>query len=265
MYLRSGNVLFLILIAVALFAALSYAVTQASRGGGKNIADEQASLETSKQQSIQANIDGALWRLKLINGCRDNEISYETPSGDNANPDAPEDNSCHVYHPDGGGVPYIDIGGGGGCDLTALAIGEACDGVIYAGESGGNRIYTTPADQGLYKWKNARSQTVGTDSNSDGVVNTNAMASAGLSSHPAAQACRALGEEWYLPSRFEISTVINGLKNIESAGIDTSGTWYWSSTQSSAVNYHTAFTSRDGSSSAQAKDTDRLVRCVRRD
>ncbi len=110
---QSGNALFLILIAVALFAALSYAVTQSGRGGG-SIDREQAQIRAAELVQVIGNVRNAVMKLKLLNGCADEEISsysdlYSTPSTfDNSNsPVAGGDFTCHIHHPDGGNVLYF--------------------------------------------------------------------------------------------------------------------------------------------------------------
>ena len=72
-----GNVLFYILIAVALIAALSYAVTTTSRGGGTaDISQEKAGLAASEILEYSNNIASAAAQLNL-RGCRDTEISFD--------------------------------------------------------------------------------------------------------------------------------------------------------------------------------------------
>ena len=106
-----GNALFLILIAVALFAALSYAITQSGRGGG-GIDRETASLQASEIVQYASQIRTSIMRMKLINGCSDTNISFESPETgtllQNTIDPAPDD-SCHVFRPDGGGVIYKEI------------------------------------------------------------------------------------------------------------------------------------------------------------
>lgn len=105
---QSGNVLFLILIAVALFAALSYAVTTSNRGGG-DIDREKVQMQAVQIVSYTSAIHAAITRMTLIKGCSEREISFENSlvSG-YVNANAPIDKSCHVFHKNGGGVSIIE-------------------------------------------------------------------------------------------------------------------------------------------------------------
>ncbi len=60
-----GNVLFLILIAVALFAALSYAVTQSTRSGGGNASAEQVQLRAGELISYMTGVQARVSRMLL--------------------------------------------------------------------------------------------------------------------------------------------------------------------------------------------------------
>lgn len=87
-------------------------------------------------------------------------------------------------------------------------VGTVCeDGAIYVGTSSG-RVYVAPSDEpGTYQWSLTNTSTVSSSSISNGKTGTDAMVAKG--GHPAAEACRARGEQWYLPARDEAALFAN--------------------------------------------------------
>jgi hypothetical protein len=119
-----GNALFLILIAVALFAALSYAVTQSGRGGG-NISKEQALISASQITQYPSSIRSAVTRM-VITGTPVSTLDFLVAGT----------GSTAVFHADGGGVismaPPANIGTAvnwGFADATVAANQYYIDGV----------------------------------------------------------------------------------------------------------------------------------------
>lgn len=265
---QSGNVLFLILIAVALFAGLTYAVTSSTRSAPGKIDEEQQKLDQAVLNNCESAINLALMRLRYMGNCQDDEINYELPDGSNSNPNAPVDGHCNVFHPQYGGASPCGLTEDPSCDLTTLTIGQSCGGIVYAGESGGNRIYTTRADHSIgIAWNNGSTNWTVTGANSTGNGEANTDTLVGLSDlgapYQTAQLCRSQGEKWYLPARDELNllytnrAVIGGLN-------DNAGFHYWSSSENANTNtwiqhFH------DGSQSTTSKNSTRPVRCVRRD
>ena len=93
-----GNALFLILIAVALFAALSYAITQSGRGGG-TIDKELDYITAARTAQYGAYLSTATTRM-VLTGTPASLLSYggtSPPCGSGVN--------C-VFDPQGGGATY---------------------------------------------------------------------------------------------------------------------------------------------------------------
>lgn len=66
---NQGNVLFLILIAVALFAALSYVIVNSSRSGAGSISQEDAKLVKAQMDNIVLGISNAVLNKRLKTNC----------------------------------------------------------------------------------------------------------------------------------------------------------------------------------------------------
>lgn len=102
----SGNVLFLILIAVALFAALSYAVTQSTRSGGGDANKEKTLTDSAVVTQHPVGIRTAATQMMISRGLTAGELLFDPPknfTGLTAGEIARE-----VFHPQGGGAIYAE-------------------------------------------------------------------------------------------------------------------------------------------------------------
>lgn len=104
---EKGNVLFLILIAVALFAALSYAVTQSTRSGGGDASKETNLVNAAGITQYPASVKTAITRMVVSNSIDPDSLLFNPPSTFSAfTTTYPATNG--VFHPTGGGATYAD-------------------------------------------------------------------------------------------------------------------------------------------------------------
>ena len=116
---ESGNVLFLILIAVALFAALAYAITHTSRSGG-DASREKTELLVSEIVQYAAQLEQGVRAISVLENCSEENLSFHLSSNAAlaAYEHGTETDNCRVFHPQGGDVffdtPPINVNDGSG-------------------------------------------------------------------------------------------------------------------------------------------------------
>lgn len=103
---ESGNILVYILIAVALLAALSYAVTQSSRGGG-DISNDRARLYATEIIDVASSMAAGVSQLRL-RGVTAENLCFNHASWGGANYPNPScsDNQAKLYDPEGAGLNW---------------------------------------------------------------------------------------------------------------------------------------------------------------
>lgn len=101
-----GNVLFLILIAVALFAALSYAVTQSTRSGGGDAGRETNLVNSAQITQYPAAVKTSIVRMMVTNGTSAASLLFDAPGTAAFTALAPSSLPVSVFHTAGGQATY---------------------------------------------------------------------------------------------------------------------------------------------------------------
>lgn len=99
-----GNVLFLVLIAVALFSALSYAVVQSTRSGGGDTSSETKMINVSQLLQIPPIYRTAVQRMVVTQVIDGSLIGGASPQY--ASTQTAAEKARNLYQPTGGNMPY---------------------------------------------------------------------------------------------------------------------------------------------------------------
>ena len=271
--LQNGSAILIILITLALFAALSYAFFQNSRGNIGWLMSEKSKANVTSAQDCANNITAATKRLEA-RGCG-SLISIAT-DGTNTNPGAPTDGSCSIYHPNGGAVKNCAglATTPDPCALASPTPGTLCnDGTVFVGlrnyGSGNEKLFIHRNIQSASSaWRTSGSSNdISIDSLADGRINVaNLLFS--ISNYPAIKTCDDFAgngkTDWYLPANSEANFI-----DINRAALDpslnftlTGGIWTSSEGSTSQARYYIL---TSGFSVSLSKGVASGVRCVRRE
>lgn len=103
-----GNVLFLILIAVALFAALSYAVTSSSRSGGGDANNESALVRSAQITQYPSSVRTSMIRMMVSGSIDPVRMIFAGPADFGTACTGLNEVNC-VFHPNGGGATLTTV------------------------------------------------------------------------------------------------------------------------------------------------------------
>ena len=283
---QRGSAIIMLLIAVALFAMVTYAFLQGSRGNVGMMTSEAAKVSGYTSQDCTNSVNMGMKRLKA-RGC--GTMISMNADGSNSSPGAPSDGSCSLYHPNGGGARPCNVSVTPVAVCTVPAIGDVCpDGSVYAGLSpdGNVRMYTTPNDGPNLPWNNGNwgdYTTTGATSDISGASNTAAIVATdsdsvtpGIQPHQAAQYCNDLTahshNDWYLPARDEIIVLGDGQADIggfQGGGVYPASHYNISTEAHENYTYPLHFWGIDNGdispTGAYSKGETLIVRCVRKD
>jgi hypothetical protein len=103
---QSGNVIFYVLIAVALLAAMSYVVAQSGRGGVGSLSSDKAALYADEIISYGNVVSQSTDQIRL-RGYLVEWLSFENSVVAGYENPTCSDDECKIFHISGGGVNYI--------------------------------------------------------------------------------------------------------------------------------------------------------------